>query len=471
VNTESTVPNEAPVPEVSSSAGAWHAPSPAAPAPAETSGPAPLPIPAGPPPWSGPAPLPIPAGPPLWSGPAPAGPPPASFVPTPPGGPPTPADAGSVPSPRPRSIWKPVVAAAAGAAILASAGTAGAFSVFDLGGTRTVATTVTRQNTEPVANGPVTSSTATNPDWEKVAAAVKASVVAIDVNTVMGEAQGSGFVLDAAGHLLTNNHVVSGATNGTVHISLADGRLYDATVVGQDTSTDLAVLAIKSPPNDLHPVVLGDSSAVAVGAPVMAVGNPLGLANTVTVGIVSAIDRPVSSTSQETNTNVTTNAIQIDAAVNPGNSGGPLFDFQGRVIGITSSIATLTGSAQSGSIGLGFAIPINLAHQIGTELLSTGKAQHAYLGVSLVDGTATADGATRVGAVVRTLTPGSPADKAGIQVSDVVVAINGVPVSGADSLKAAIRDRAANQQVALTVVRAGATHDATVTLAARPDAP
>jgi len=456
VNTEPTVPTEAPVPDVSFSAGAWRAPSPAAPAPTET---------------TGPAPLPIPAGPPLWFGPAQAGPPPASFVPTPPGMPPAPADAGPVPPARPRSIWKPVVAAAAGAAILASAGTAGAFSVFDLGGTRTVTTTVTRQNTTPVANGPVTSSTATNPDWEKVAAAVKESVVAIDVNTVMGEAQGSGFVLDTAGHLLTNNHVVSGASNGTVRISLADGRLYDATVVGQDASTDLAVLALKSPPSDLKPVVLGDSASVAVGAPVMAVGNPLGLANTVTVGIVSAIDRPVSSTSQETNTNVTTNAIQIDAAVNPGNSGGPLFDFEGRVIGITSSIATLSGSAQSGSIGLGFAIPINLAHQIATQLIATGKAQHAYLGVSLGDGTATADGTTRIGAVVRTLSAGSPADKGGLQANDVIVAIDGVPVSGAESLTAAVRERAANQQVSLTVVRAGTTHDLTVTLATKPDGP
>lgn len=441
MNNEPTVPNGVPVPDVSFPAGAWHAPSPAAPAPTEMPRPAALPIPAGPLPF-----VPDPAGPPPGADPA---------------GPPTPV----------RSIWKPVVAAAAGAAILASAGTAGVFSAFDLGGTRTVTTTVSRQNTAPVVNGPVTSSTATNPDWEKVAAAVKASVVAIDVNTVMGEAQGSGFVLDTAGHLLTNNHVVSGANGGTVKVSLADGRLYDATVIGTDGSSDLAVLVLKSPPRDLQPVVLGDSGAVPVGAPVMAVGNPLGLANTVTVGIVSAIDRPVSSTSQETNTSVVTNAIQIDAAINPGNSGGPLFDFQGRVIGITSSIATLTGSAQSGSIGLGFAIPINLAHEIATQLLATGKAQHAYLGVTLGDGTATADGTTRVGAVIRTLTPGSPADKAGLQAADVIVAIDGVPVSGAESLTAAIRERAANQKVDLTVVRGGATHDAVVTLAARPDSP
>jgi putative serine protease PepD len=452
VNNEPTVPSGVPVPDVSFPVGAWHAPSPAAPAPTEMPRPAALPIPAGPPPFGA-----DPVGPPPF-GADPAGPPPFGADPV---GPP----------PRSRAIWKPVVAAAAGAAILASAGTAGVFSAFDLGGTRTLTTTISRQNTAPVVNGPVTSSTATNPDWEKVAAAVKASVVAIDVSTAMGEAQGSGFVLDTAGHLLTNNHVVSGANGGTVKVSLADGRLYDATVVGQDTSSDLAVLALTSPPSDLQPVVLGDSAAVPVGAPVMAVGNPLGLANTVTVGIVSAIDRPVSSTSQETNTNVVTNAIQIDAAINPGNSGGPLFDFQGRVIGITSSIATLTGSAQSGSIGLGFAIPINLAHEIATQLVATGKAQHAYLGVTLGDGTATADGTTRVGAVIRTLTAGSPADKAGLQASDVIVAIDGVPVSGAESLTAAIRERAANQKVDLTVVRGGATHDATVTLAARPDGP
>ena len=437
MNTAPIVPSQDPVPEVTFSAGAWHAPSPAVPAPTEMTGPDALPFPTAPP------------APPL---------------------PPAPSEGGvAAAPPRPRAIWKPVVAAAAGAAILASAGTAGLVSALDLGSTRTVTSAVSRENTTPVVAAPVTGSTATNPDWEKVAAAVRASVVAIDVTTGMGEAQGSGFVLDTAGHVLTNNHVVSDASGGTVQISLSDGRLYDATVVGQDTSTDLAVLALKNPPADLRPAVLGDSGAVAVGAPVMAVGNPLGLDNTVTVGIVSAIDRPVSSTSQVTGASVVTNAIQIDAAINPGNSGGPLFDAQGRVIGITSSIATLTGSSQSGSIGLGFAIPINLAHEIATQLTASGHAQHAYLGVSLSDGTATSDGTTRRGAVVHTLTSGSPAARAGLQVSDVIVAIDGAPVSGAESLTAAIRERTANQTAKLTVVRGGTTRDITVTLAARAD--
>ena len=422
MNIAPIVPSQDPVPEVTFSAGAWHAPSPAVPAPTEMTGPDALPFPTAPP------------APPL---------------------PPAPPEGGVAAARRPRAIWKPVVAAAAGAAILASAGTAGLVSALDLGSTRTSTTTVGKQNTAPVVNGPVTSSSATNPDWEKVAAAVRASVVAIDVTTGMGEAQGSGFVLDTAGHVLTNNHVVSDASGGTVQIILSDGRLYDATVVGQDTSTDLAVL--------------GDSGAVAVGAPVMAVGNPLGLDNTVTVGIVSAIDRPVSSTSQVTGASVVTNAIQIDAAINPGNSGGPLFDAQGRVIGITSSIATLTGSSQSGSIGLGFAIPINLAHEIATQLIASGHAQHAYLGVSLSDGTATSDGTTRRGAVVHTLTSGSPAARAGLQVSDVIVTIDGAPVSGAESLTAAIRERTANQTAKLTVIRGGTTREFTVTLAARAD--
>ncbi|HMO12075.1 MAG TPA: trypsin-like peptidase domain-containing protein, partial [Actinotalea sp.] len=155
-----------------------------------------------------------------------------------------------------------------------------------------------------------------------------------------------------------------------------------------DPPTALAVIALADPPSDLRPAVIGDSDSVAVGEAVMAVGNPLGLSSTVTTGIVSALDRPVSTS--DGGSTVVTNAIQIDAAVNPGNSGGPLFDSEGRVIGITSSIAALSRS--SGSIGLGFAIPSNLADRIAAELLADGSASHALLGVSLSDGTATADG-------------------------------------------------------------------------------
>ena len=155
----------------------------------------------------------------------------------------------------------------------------------------------------------------------------------------------------------------------------------------------------------------GNSDEVSVGDPVLAVGNPLGLANTATTGIVSALDRPVSATDSQQQSRVVTNAIQIDAAINPGNSGGPLFDVQGRVIGITSSIATLSGGvlgSQAGSIGLGFAIPVNLAKNISDQLIEKGVAEHAFLGVTLENATATADGVSRRGARVSVVNPGSP---------------------------------------------------------------
>jgi len=313
---------------------------------------------------------------------------------------------------------------------------------------------------------PVSGSTNDDPDWEAVSKAVAPAVVAIEVTTDQGGAQGSGVIIDDQGHVVTNNHVVAGA-QGDVQVTLTDGRLFKATVVGTDPTTDLAVIKLTDPPSGLKPAALGDSGKVVVGQPVMAVGNPLGLANTVTTGIVSAVDRPVSTTGEDGGEATVTNAIQIDAAVNPGNSGGPLFDAQGRVIGINSSIATL--SQQSGSIGLGFAIPVDLVKNIASQLVDDGSAEHAFLGVSLTDGTASADGVTRRGAVVDEVTDGSPAAKAGLQVKDVIVAIGSKPVGGAESLTAYVRALASGTDVTLTVVRDGKASDVDVTLAVRKE--
>lgn len=313
---------------------------------------------------------------------------------------------------------------------------------------------------------PVAGSTTEGPDWPAVAAAVQDSVVAIDVTTSAGESQGSGVIISDDGAILTNNHVVSGAGDGQVTVTLTDGRILEAEVTGTDASTDLAVIQVVDAPDDLVPAVLGDSDAVTVGESVMAVGNPLGLANTVTTGIVSAVDRPV-STQENGGEAAVTNAIQIDAAVNPGNSGGPLFDAQGQVIGITSSIATL--SSESGSIGLGFAIPVNLAEQIAAQLIADGEAEHAFLGVTLQDGTATADDVTRRGAVVRSVTDESPAAEAGLQVDDVIVAIDGDVVGGSESLTAYVRGMSSGDEATLTVVRDGRALEVDVTLATRPD--
>ena len=246
--------------------------------------------------------------------------------------------------------------------------------------------------------------------------------------------------------------------------------------MGTDTSTDLAVVKMQDPPSGLRPVAFGDSDKVTVGEPVLAVGNPLGLANTATTGIVSALDRPVSASGENTDEPVTTNAIQIDAAINPGNSGGPLFNAQGQVIGVTSSIATLSGGlgsmgGQSGSIGLGFAIPVNLAKNISAQLIEDGSAEHAFLGVSMTDGTATADGVTRRGAQVGSVVSGSPAADAGVQRGDVIVAIGDQPVSGASALTAFVRELSAGHETTLTIVRDGKAMEVDVTLAVREEEP
>ncbi|MBO3094270.1 trypsin-like peptidase domain-containing protein [Cellulomonas dongxiuzhuiae] len=313
---------------------------------------------------------------------------------------------------------------------------------------------------------PVAGSSAKAPDWQRVAAAVQASVVAIQVQTQAGGGQGSGVIIDDSGLVLTNDHVVSGA-QGNVQVTLTDGRILEGEIVGTDVSTDLAVVRLLDAPDDLEAAALGNSDDVTVGEPVMAVGNPLGLANTVTTGIVSAVDRPVSTQGEDGSAGAVTNAIQVDAAINPGNSGGPLFDASGRVIGITSSIATL--SQQSGSIGLGFAIPVNLAKTIADQLIDDGQAEHAFLGVTLSDGTATADGITRRGAVVESVTEGSPAAQAGLQPGDVIVAIGDEPVGGAESLTAFVRAMASGDDATLTVVRDGRAIELDVTLATRPD--
>ncbi|HET7801261.1 MAG TPA: trypsin-like peptidase domain-containing protein, partial [Humibacillus xanthopallidus] len=236
------------------------------------------------------------------------------------------------------------------AAVLASGGT---YAVTQLTesptATSTASTTTQNQGSSPT----VIQGSATAPDWTAVAKAVSPSVVSIDVTTQQGSGAGSGVILDTKGHVLTNNHVVGDATgNGAISVTLADGRTYGATIVGTDPSTDLAVIKLTSAPSDLTPISLGDSSILKVGDPVMAVGNPLGLSGTVTTGIVSALNRPVSTSEASPSPNgstssdsVVTNAIQTSAAINPGNSGGALVNAKGELVGINSAIASL-GAAQ-----------------------------------------------------------------------------------------------------------------------------
>jgi putative serine protease PepD len=381
----------------------------------------------------------------------------------------TPADAPAPAATRPhpsRPGWLSAVAVAAGAAVLASLGTVGAVNAFG---------SPTSAPTSPASS--VSSSTpsgsTTAPDWVATAASVRPSVVSVRVQASDGSGgQGSGVLLDTTGRVLTNNHVVADAgAGGTISVVLDDGRTYQATVAGTDPATDLAVIVLKQPPRDLVPATFADSSQVKVGDPVMAVGNPLGLSGTATTGVVSALNRPVNTgQAQPQGEQVVTNAIQTDAAVNPGNSGGALVDAGGRVIGITSSIASLGASerSQAGSIGLGFAIPANEAKDVAQQLINSGSAQHAYLGVTLTDGTATVDGAQRAAAVVGAVTSGSPAAKAGLQAKDAIIAINGQPLEGADSLVAQVRAQHPGATIDLTVVRGDHQQTLHLTLATRP---
>ena len=343
-------------------------------------------------------------------------------------------------------------------------------------GTPATATPVSQNAPVAPAQAPVIQADGTAPNWTATAKAVSPSVVAIKVTSAQAEGEGSGVIIDKAGHILTNNHVATGAGSGAqISVTLDDGRTYAATVAGTDPSTDLAVLTLTNPPTDLTPILFGDSDALSVGDPVMAVGNPLGLAGTVTTGIVSALNRPVSTGSsqgargQTAADTVVTNAIQTSAAINPGNSGGALVTSDGRLVGINSSIASLgsTGS-QSGNIGIGFAIPANEAKTIADQLIATGSAQHAYLGVSSADGTVTDGSSQRAAAVLKSVSPGTPAAAAGLRSGDAVVAMDGERVDSSLALVAAIREQAVGTKVTLTIVRDGARQDVAVTLTSRP---
>ena len=299
-------------------------------------------------------------------------------------------------------------------------------------------------------------------DWTAVAKEVSDSVVAIDVATSDGEAKGSGVVISDKGYIATNNHVISGAQQ--IQVTLASGAVYSAKVVGTDTTTDLAVIKLDNPPSDLKVAEFADSDNLAVGEAVMAIGNPLGYDDTATIGIVSALNRPVTVTDDDNNA-IVTNAVQIDAAINPGNSGGPTFNAAGQVIGINSSIAsTASSSGTAGSIGIGFAIPSNLVKRVTNEIIDNGSVKHVVLGITIKSSSVEADGVTRGCAQVQAVTDGGPASKAGVKAGDSIVAFNGKAVNNNYSLLGYVRASAMGDKVKLTVVRGGNTMDLEVTL-------
>lgn len=308
----------------------------------------------------------------------------------------------------------------------------------------------------PAASAPQVTAPVSS-DIADIAAAVQPAVVQINIAGSDGEGNGSGFVISNDGYILTNHHVAGVAgENGSLEVMFADGSKATGTLVGSNAGYDVAVVKVDR--TGLTAVPLGASEDLRVGETVVALGSPLGLQGTVTAGIVSALDRPVTAGGQGDTSFI--NAIQTDAAINPGNSGGPLVNAAGEVIGINSAIATLGMMGQAGNIGLGFAIPIDTAQRIANEIMTTGTSQTPIIGVQL-DTSYSGPGAR-----VAEVTAGSPADTAGVLDGDVITAIDGKVLADSTELVVAIRDNAPGDTVTLTLLRDGRTQDVPVTLVA-----
>ncbi|MFZ2526615.1 MAG: trypsin-like peptidase domain-containing protein [Rhodococcus sp. (in: high G+C Gram-positive bacteria)] len=352
---------------------------------------------------------------------------------------------------RPGRRGRGALVAGAIALALVSGGVGGAVGALAVGGNDTTVVSNALNTPKPdattVANAPAGS-------VQAVAQQVVPSVVRIGIVGSAAQGEGSGVILSSDGLILTNNHVAAGGGPGAqLTVYFADGSSAPATVVGADPISDLAVVRAEGR-TDLTPIELGTSDGLQVGQGVVAVGSPLGLESTVTSGIVSALDRPVSTSGETGNQNTVIDAIQTDAAINPGNSGGALVDMDGRLIGINTAIATSGG--QSGSIGLGFAIPVDQARRIAQELIETGKATHAIIGVQ-VPSQDTARGAT-----VMEVTAGSPAEKAGIPRGSVITKVDDRYVTDGDSLIAAIRSHAPGDTVHVTYTDAQGKNETSV---------
>jgi putative serine protease PepD len=347
-----------------------------------------------------------------------------------------------------------LAAAAAAGALIGVGGGAATYAALSAGRTKTVVRQVTVSDSQPAA---ATSALSVHSIYERA----HRGVVEITVNSKQSdpfggsqtqEAEGSGFVYDVDGHIITNEHVVDGASS--VRVTFWNGKTYSARVVGTDASTDLAVLDVDAPLAQLFPLSLGDSAGVEVGDNVVAIGSPFGLEETVTAGIVSALHRQMTSP----NNFAIDDSIQTDAAINHGNSGGPLLNAEGKVIGVNAQIASDSG----GSDGVGFAIPSNTVLSIASQLISSGKAEHAFLGVVLSDASPSA------GARVSGVRSNTPAADAGFGAGDVITAVAGKRVTSANALRAAINARRPGDTVSITYRRNGRVHTASVKLARRP---
>jgi putative serine protease PepD len=313
---------------------------------------------------------------------------------------------------------------------------------------------------------------ATSCDVTAVADQQLPSVVTIMAGSGGAGGVGSGEVIRSDGYILTNNHVIIPAVSGgTLHALFDDGKSAAATIVGRDPLTDLAVIRVTGI-SGLRTIPIGDSSKLRIGQPVIALGAPLGLSSTVTSGIVSALDRTVQVPGEGDQTALLIDAIQTDAAINPGNSGGALVDCAGKLVGVPTagaSVPSPSGEAGGGSIGLGFAIPVNLATKVADEIISTGKATHAFIGLQAepLSANATREGGQAEGLLVIAVAPGGPAATAGLTAGDIITRIDGRPAVNNDQLMALTLSRRAGDRVELGYKRNGTAATATLTLTGR----
>src|SRR5688500_93096 len=375
---------------------------------------------------------------------------------------------------------KTTLAAALGAtALLGAGGGAATYAALGSGGATTIVRTTAAESAEPAA---ATSDSTVADIYKRVSDAVVEITVSSTTVSPFGDegvqqAQGSGFVYDDEGRVITNHHVVDGAE--TVKVRFSDGSTYDGTVVGSDPSTDLAVIDVDAPASVLQALELADSDELEVGDGAIAIGSPFGLEQTVTAGIISALHRQITAPDDFAIDDV----IQTDAAINHGNSGGPLLDFDGRVIGVNSQIESDSG----GNVGIGFAVPSNTLEEIASQLIAGGKVEHAYLGVGIetIPAAAADELGLEEGAAVARVNGGTPAADAGLRAAtgsrivdgqayptggDVITEVDGERVRDADELRRAIDARKPGDTVELTVLRGGEHVTVEVTLEARPAA-
>ena len=355
-----------------------------------------------------------------------------------------------------------VVGALLAGTVATAATTNTAGSVVACADNRTQALTLAKNNSCPVNKTAIEIGN-NSINAKSISALVTPSVVSISVKTAAGGGTGSGSIYrstSSLSYIITNNHVVEdAATSGTIRVEFSDGSESAATIVGRDRMYDIAVLQVRK--GNLPVIALGDSSKISVGEEVLAIGSPLGLANTVTQGIISALNRPVTAGTLDSTSYV--NAIQTDAAINPGNSGGALVDAKGRIIGVNSAIATLTSGGVSGSIGLGFSIPINEAKRVVDEIIATGKSTRPVMGVVFDDVTADTQ------AKILQLTPGEGAEKAGIVVGSIIKTIDGVKIANRDAAIVKIRSYAPGTVITVVMTLPdGSTKTYKVTLGTAP---